>query len=188
MARKEIIHLFVHDKCLDKCPKCCNKNFNIDAIPAVQQQEWDEAHTVCLTGGEPFLRENFENFVGLLRAQHPNIENFYVYTSGTAAYRYISVHGAPPIDGISFCPKTFRDWIFLMKLCANRQIQELKSNRLYVMLEEIDVYNFKAEISQAAIYGIIDTAANTLGCDVFFRRWIDNIESRDNEIFRRYYD
>ena len=52
---KGIIHLLTTTLCNRDCKYCCNKQYDMNEILYVTDSELREAHTLCLTGGEPFL-------------------------------------------------------------------------------------------------------------------------------------
>lgn len=47
------LRLFVTDKCPNKCPMCCNNQFDIDKIPVVDRWNYEE---ISITGGEPLMQ------------------------------------------------------------------------------------------------------------------------------------
>lgn len=84
-VKPEIMHLMILDNCDHKCNLCCNKMYDIDKIPVATVEEMKTVHTVCITGGEPFMSNiNIDRFALNLKKQFPNVENVYVYTSGSA--------------------------------------------------------------------------------------------------------
>lgn len=48
------LRLLVTAKCHNKCPMCCNNQFDIEKIPVVDRFDYDE---ISITGGEPLLAE-----------------------------------------------------------------------------------------------------------------------------------
>lgn len=52
MTRNKKLRLLVTKKCHNDCPKCCNKQYDLDAVPVIDRFDYDE---VCITGGEPML-------------------------------------------------------------------------------------------------------------------------------------
>ncbi len=53
MNRK--LRLLVTSKCPNKCPMCCNNQFDFNDIPVVDRWDYDE---IMITGGEPLLFPN----------------------------------------------------------------------------------------------------------------------------------
>ena len=51
---KGVIHLLTTTLCNRDCKYCCNKQYDMNEILYVTDSELREAHTLCLTGGEPF--------------------------------------------------------------------------------------------------------------------------------------
>lgn len=79
------LRLLVTAKCHNKCPMCCNNQFDIEKIPVVDRLDYDE---ISITGGEPLLAEcccetfdlvdsikNIQQAMGLPESK------FYLYTS-----------------------------------------------------------------------------------------------------------
>ncbi len=54
-ATKKVIHLMVTPLCNRNCRYCCNKQYDINDISYVTDEELREAEVLCLTGGEPFF-------------------------------------------------------------------------------------------------------------------------------------
>ena len=59
-VKPEIMHLMILSKCNYKCELCCNKLYDIEKIPVATVKELKTIHTLCITGGEPFLSRNFD--------------------------------------------------------------------------------------------------------------------------------
>jgi hypothetical protein len=57
-ADKGAIHLMINRWCGNSCPLCCNKQYDLDTVPVVTVEELKAAHTVMLTGGDPFYVES----------------------------------------------------------------------------------------------------------------------------------
>lgn len=168
---KEIMHLFILKTCSNKCPLCCNKLYNIDEIPVATVTELKEVHTVCLTGGEPFMYYNLNDMAWSLKAQYPNIKNIYVYSSGKSLESYLEAHNYYPkclsnIDGLNVSPKSTTDWLAFEGFYDLKPLRRLKSNRLYVFDKDKTNRKYK-------------------GWDVIGRKWDKTFNTPDNEIFRR---
>ena len=54
-VKPEIMHLMILSKCNYNCELCCNKLYDIDKIPVATVKELKTIHTLCITGGEPFM-------------------------------------------------------------------------------------------------------------------------------------
>ena len=184
--KPEVLHLYITDKCTNACPLCCNKNYDfINGVKQVTEEELSSVHTVCLTGGDPFLSNKLNDVVESLRSRE-NIKNIYVFTSG-----YKSL---PNIDGITFSPKSEKDWTAIDELIYkydevarkyigyDRLIHELDSNRIYAFIEKYDDCNYSIDNEHLSI---LNDAHEYLGCEVFFRMWTTEFNSPENEIFRK---
>ena len=184
--KPEVLHLYVTNKCTNNCPLCCNKNYDfINGVKQVTEEELSSVHTVCLTGGDPFLLINELDFiVDCLRARE-NIKRIYIFTSGYACLVYLKTWGKlPRINGITFSPKSDRDWDAINDLINdyNCVISELDSNRLYAFIEKYDDCNYS--IDNNLLY-TINYAHEDLDCQVFFRMWSTEFNSPETEIFRK---
>ena len=91
----------------------------------------------------------------------------------------------PNINGVNFSPKTDKDWDALAKISFGwfQDFRNLRSNRLYVFIKEYDRGTF--DLDNSNNLDIISEAYFNMNCRVFFRIWMNNIESRPHEIFRR---
>ena len=182
----DTMHLFVTNKCTNNCPLCCNKNYDIEKVPLPTEEELSSVSTVCLTGGDPFLLGKWlDEIIDWLRCRE-NIKNIYVFTSGFACLRYlINFKALPNIDGITFSPKSHRDWEAIKDLCYGgwqEDIKNLSSNRLYAFIDKIDDCNYSIDNN---LLEILDYANADLDCKVFFKTWVENFDSPESEIFRR---
>lgn len=85
MERNKKLRLLVTKKCHNKCPMCCNNQFDIEKIPVVDRFDYDE---ISITGGEPMFSgcgcktfdlvdsiKNIQQAMGLPESK------FYLYTS-----------------------------------------------------------------------------------------------------------
>lgn len=211
--KPEVLHLYITDKCTNDCPLCCNKNYDfINGVKQVTEEELSSVHTVCLTGGDPFLSDKLNDVVESLRSRE-NIKNIYVFTSGYACLLYLNKYKAlPNIDGITFSPKSEKDWAAIDDFIYNYDevarkytgyddlIHNLKSNRIYAFIEKYDDCNYSIDNKHLGIsnddhedldckvndhLSILNDAHEYLGCKVFFRMWTTEFNSPENEIFRK---
>lgn len=171
MKKKDVMHLFILKTCFNKCPLCCNNLYDIDKIPVATVEELKEVHTVCFTGGEPFLYSRIDEMACLLRLQYPNIRDIFVYTSGASLKDYLDFHEhhigcLKHITGVSVAPKSQKDWLAFEAIYKSKPIQVLVSNRLYV-------YDKNKS-------NVIYERFNTIS-----RIWRKTFDTPENEIFRR---
>lgn len=177
-SNKEVIHLFITNDCDHKCPLCCNKQYNINKdIPVVTVEELQKANTICITGGEPFLKYSACIFLpSLIKKHYSNVQNIYVYTSGHALVNYLldNVYRLPCIDGLNISPKNDTD-INCLDMILNRYytlFTSLKSNRIYVYPEHKEAVE---EVLNK--YRIFNT-------EVIYREWQEKFKPNGG-IFRR---
>lgn len=112
MNRK--LRLLVTAKCPNKCPMCCNNQFNLNKLPVVDRWNYDE---VMITGGEPMLYEReLLNLVRSIRdiseiecGSRPKV---YVYTS-LCCSRLLDLmapeYSSSRVDGIVLTPHKSED-------------------------------------------------------------------------------
>ena len=179
-VKPEIMHLMVLSRCNYNCELCCNKLYDIDKIPVATVEELKTIHTLCITGGEPFIASiNLNDFARSVKDGFPNVKNIFVYTSGVMLlYNLPQVFSY--IDGLSICPKSMKDWLALEKIANStshyylNNIPKLSSNRLYVFNEQIALFE-----------GRFKHIAELLNLNVLYRTWDKEFKTPDNEIFRR---
>ena len=77
------LRLLVTTKCPNKCPICCNNQFDFSKLPEVNRWNYDE---IMITGGEPMLYP--ENLFHLMKSikiiskiESNNIPKIYLYTA-----------------------------------------------------------------------------------------------------------
>lgn len=179
-TKPEIMHLMILSKCNYNCELCCNKLYDIDKIPVATVEELKTIHTLCITGGEPFMANiNLDDFARSVKDGFPNIKNIFVYTSGT-----MLLYNLPQIfsyiDGLSISPKSMKDWLALDKITYStsrdylNNIPKLSSNRLYVFKEQVALFE-----------GRFKHVAEMLNLNVIYRTWDKEFKTPENEIFRR---
>ena len=75
------LRLLVTDKCNRNCEMCCNKNYNLEALPRFNPIDIGEYDEIILTGGEPLLlKENLLKYIEILKNINCNIP-IYLYTT-----------------------------------------------------------------------------------------------------------
>lgn len=179
-VKPEIMHLMVLSRCNYNCELCCNKLYDIDKIPVATVEELKTIHTLCITGGEPFIASiNLNDFARSVKDGFPNVKNIFVYTSGVMLlYNLPQVFSY--IDGLSICPKSIKDWLALEKIANStslyylNNISKLSSNRLYVFKEQVELFE-----------GRFKHIAELLNLNVLYRTWDKEFKTPENEIFRR---
>lgn len=131
--KNEIIHLLVTPLCDRNCKHCCNKQYDLNDTPIITDDELKNAHTLLLTGGEPFAYTNPSAIAKYYKSKYPNIKNVYVYGNAFELGIYlINRHSLDGIDGVSVSIKNTKDKDYFCIICDNKHITKLASNRLYV--------------------------------------------------------
>ena len=132
---KKIIHLFITDRCNRRCKYCCNKQYDINSIEVVTEEELREADTIFFTGGEPFFAVIPDpcKLALELKTKYPNIKKIYVYTNALELFTYLRTHAVLyGIDGLTISIKNSFDRSTFKCLIKNEYIQALAGNiRLY---------------------------------------------------------
>lgn len=180
-VKPEIMHLMILSKCNYKCELCCNKLYDIEKIPVATVKELKTIHTLCITGGEPFMASiDIDDFARSVKKNFQNIENIFVYTSGQILM-FCLPHLFSYIDGLSISPKSMKDWLALEKIANHstsreyfNNISRLPSNRLYVFKEQVTFFEERFK-----------PIAKKLNLNVLYRTWDKEFKTPDNEIFRR---
>lgn len=164
---RKIIHLLVTNICNRNCVHCCNKQYDMNEVPYVTDEELKAAETLCLTGGEPFLFSNPCEIAKHYKRRFGNIKRVYVYANAYELAEYLMRIGPIyEIDGLNISIKTKQDaGAFRWIIEAHPEILELPSNRLYVFDNLFT-----------------DTAP---GFEVFQREWQTEFTPATDSIFRK---
>lgn len=133
---KKNIHLMVTSLCDRNCRYCCNKQYDLNDIPYVTDSELREAENIFITGGEPFRYSNPNNIAFKLKSKYRNIKDVYVYTNAKELNRYLGMNSdwncLIHLSGITVSIKNKEDFVSFLEIVNNKNVQQLKSNWLYV--------------------------------------------------------
>lgn len=127
-------HILVTPLCIRDCKYCCNKQYNLNEIPYITDEELLNAKHVYITGGEPFLFSNPCMISYMLKKKYPNIERVVVYTNATELCDYLNNYNLLySIDGLTISIKNWKDKeVFEKFLSFDSEVLKLRHNRLYV--------------------------------------------------------
>lgn len=178
-ADKGAIHLMINRTCTNSCPVCCNKQYDLDTVPVATVEELKAAHTVMLTGGDPFYVTGIIDICSHLRHDYPNIKQLYIYTSGEWMFANEEVMNHYDqlftyVDGINFSPKKKYDYAAIKKMLTNRDfasgfITHARSNRIILMPNDFMTREQQEEyIKSLPLEGLAFYGANF---DVEYRGW-----------------
>lgn len=125
MNRK--LRLLVTARCPNRCPMCCNRRYDLEALPVVDRWDYDE---ISITGGEPLrftepLAARFADTIRTLTAEqgapHPKI---YLYTACFDVREL--VYAAGHFDGITLTPHKPSDikglYVFANSMLVERKL------------------------------------------------------------------
>lgn len=135
-STKGIIHLLTTSLCDRDCKYCCNKQYDLNDIPYVTENELKDCHTIYITGGEPFLFSQPDNIALYLRKKYPNIKNVGVYGNAKALSEYLFSGGDLNfITHLSISIKNIQDYKSLLDIIACPEVRRKprQNNRLYIM-------------------------------------------------------
>lgn len=170
----KVLHLLTTSLCNRDCPFCCNKQYDLNSIPYVSDEDIKQCDTICITGGEPILYTNVVNLSVVFKSKYSNIKRVYVYANAYELWTYL-MHpnkikiGA--IDGFSISIKDKYD-LFAFKdmlKMPNQYLQCLKSNRIYLF------DRFEKE----------KWMPTTSNFEYVKREWQEDFKPADNCIFRK---
>lgn len=104
-------------KCYNNCPLCCNKQFDMNAIPVVDRWDYDE---IMITGGDPMLYPNrLEDLLESIRwitSEMGRDTKLYLYTSRVAWDKLDRFIKHKYIDGIVLAPHSTDDLKYFRKV------------------------------------------------------------------------
>lgn len=162
------LHLLVTSLCDRDCKYCCNKQYDIQNLPYVTDEEFKQADMVCLTGGEPFKYTNPPHILSKIRIKYPNIEHAVVYSNAWELYGYLinEEHTLTFMDGVNVSIKNKDDlWVWEHALKTDERLTRLSMNR---------VYDFTGKVEPCEHFEYIR------------REWQENFVPAENCLFRRY--
>lgn len=183
-ADKGAIHLMINRWCGNSCPLCCNKQYDLDTVPVVTVEELKAAHTVMLTGGDPFAVYDIDSFCSHLRLDYPNIKQLYIYTSGGVMFTNDDIihhydRFFTRVDGINFSPKSKYDYAAIKKMLTNRHfaidfITHARSNRIILMPNDFMTCEQQEEyINSLHLKGLASYGAKFV---VEYREWQEDFK------------
>jgi hypothetical protein len=183
-ADKGAIHLIINKFRSSICPFCCNKQYDPDTIPVATVKELKAAHTVMLTGGEPFVVPGIIDFCSHLRFDYSNIKQIYVYTSGYIMSTHEELHNYPcrlyrNVDGINFSPKSKYDYEAIKNMLTNGDFAieffaHARSNRIILMPNDFMTRKQQEEfIESLPLEGLAFYGAKF---DVEYREWQEEFQ------------
>lgn len=148
---KRNVHIMITNRCYRNCPFCCNKQYDVNDIPIVTNEELEEAENIFLTGGEPFAFADPCMTAAFLKGTYPNIKKVYVYTNAYELYEYLYAREKNlwGIDGLTISIKDKRDLEVFKDIVYHRQVFARRNDiRVYVFGDmKVDEYfkTFKRE-------------------------------------------
>ncbi len=169
---EKIIHIMVTSLCGRDCQHCCNKQYDLNSIPYVTDEELGNAHTICITGGEPFLFANPPEIARYYKNLYKNIKKIFVYTNAKELRDYLINNPYVDmswIDGVDVSVKSFTDFSAFGEIVDDERIRNMSGNRLYLFMKTI-------------ILPSDDVSAHF---DVIDRKWQVDFKPADDSIFRR---
>ena len=101
------VRLLVTADCPNRCPKCCNRLYNLDTVPVIDRWDYEEFN---ITGGEPSLFEKrIKDLVeGIREIQDAQgiSSKIFIYTSKINMYlpNFLLL-----LDGITYTPHSSKD-------------------------------------------------------------------------------
>ena len=166
---KGTIHLIINKFRGSIFPFCCKNQYDLDTVPVATVEELKAAHTVMITGGEPFVVPGIIDFCSHLRFDYPNIKQLYVCTSGYAMSCHDELAFDPyffsrNVNGIYFSPNIEIDYKAIKKMLTKKSFalaffHLVCSNRIILMpndfmtREQQEEYIESLHLKGLAVYG-----------------------------------
>ena len=142
-ADNRVIHLIINKFRGSIFPFCCKNQYDLDTVPVATVEDLKAAHTVMLTGGEPFVVPGIIDFCSHLRFDYPNIKQLYVCTSGYVMSCHDELAFDPysfsrHVNGIYFSPKIEIDYKAIKQMLTKKSFaleffNLVRSNRIILM-------------------------------------------------------
>lgn len=183
-ADKGAIHLMINRRCGNSCPLCCNRQYDLETVPVATVEDLKAAHTVMLTGGDPFYVESLMDILAQLRYDYHNIEYVYIYTSGFPMLENVDILRYPEqffsgVNGINFSPKSISDYAAIREMLSNPQYifqrsAYLRNNRIILMPNDFMTRKQQEEyIKSLPLEGLAFYGAKF---DVEYREWQEEFQ------------
>lgn len=134
-------HILVTSLCDRDCKYCCNKQYDLNSVPYITEDELSRMKHIYLTGGEPFTYSNPNAIARKLKLRYQNIEQVIVYSNAYELWEYLANGGMTNfIDGVTISVKSEVDISSLDCCTAYSRLINLPKNRLYVFpgYEDVD--------------------------------------------------
>lgn len=164
------MHIMITTLCNRNCKYCCNREYPFDEIPTATKADFMASNYICLTGGEPFLFTNPNEYAKKFKKDYPHIEKVWVYSNAVELRDYLQKYPTAQLDsldGIS-CSIKMRDDIYAFKeLITDPRIMNLPDNLCYVFNNLVDTKQIFGN------FRMVD------------REWQEKFVPADNCIFRR---
>ena len=178
-ADKGVIHLMINRFCGNSCPLCCNRQYDLDTVPVATVEELKAAHTVLLTGGDPFALPDITGFLSHLRHDYFNIKRIYIYTSGWLMFSNKDFRRYPgqvfgKVNGINFSPKSKADYAAIKNILTDADFAidvfaHVRSNRIILMPNDFMIRKEQEEyIESLPLKGLAFYGAKF---EVEYREW-----------------
>ena len=178
------IHLLVTTLCDRDCKYCCNKQYDVQNLQYVTDEELKDCRYLFLTGGEPFTYTNPNELARYYKEKYPNIEAVIVYTNAKELVSYLRQGGKLyHIDGLNISIKDNEDFYdYMSYIRGDFSICYLKHNRIYDFTGKVQE-EFLTPRAPINIFterdGILDFA------ELIHREWQKNFVPAEGSIFRR---
>ena len=166
---KRVINLIINKFRGSIFPFCCKNQYDLDTVSVATVEELKAAHTVMLTGGEPFVVPGIIDFCSHLRFDYPNIKQLYVCTSGYVMscldeLAFNPYHFSRNVNGIYFSPKIEIDYKAIKKMLTKKSFaleffHLVNSNRIiltpndFMTREQQEKYIEGLPLKALAVYG-----------------------------------
>ncbi len=186
------LRLIVTDRCENKCPKCVNRQYDIDNLPVFDPANSPKFDQFIITGGEPLINkiELFQVMIDIMEPfikEHKRNPDIILYSSAKKDFllAYSEFIHLGFITGMTYTIRSKSSLNELKALCyceANikKENRKSKSTLIIKTFPEIEaVYSIRNEL---------DLLECETGFAVHFRRntqWLDPCPMPENEVLMR---
>lgn len=177
-AKNKKLRLLVTTKCPNKCPMCCNNQFDFNKIPIVDRLDYDE---ISITGGEPLMSDTLRHKVFALIAYIKRINRirgiktiFYLYTAHFNIDDFVSA--MIRFNGIVLTPHKQKDVEDFIKLNSHL----LEKKRIHTLPARSLRLNLFADMKE-----LLPKDIDLSLWKVKDMEWIENCPVPEGEDFRR---
>lgn len=163
------LRLLITEKCNKSCEGCCNKQWDLNLLPVVTEEELYQYDEILITGGEPTADIDALQKIGLMFINRDIKAKKYLYTNGFDPYMIYQLLKFV-FDGITYTLHEQDDVTNFEIFCQ------------FIQNMNLDKKSLRLNVFKDVVLPDIDLSKWTIKKDMI---WIENCPLPSNEVFKR---